>query len=68
MDEEKNNGIITWRYKMSIIKKLTVSIILVAITLAFWIIPDPVPAIDEIILTMITVGNIGKQFLKTTDS
>ena len=53
---------------MSIIKKLTVSIILVAITLAFWIIPDPVPAIDEIILTMITVGNIGKQFLKTTDS
>ena len=49
---------------MSMVKRLTVSVILLAITAVFWIIPDPVQMIDEILVTLLAVGGIRKQLLQ----
>lgn len=46
---------------MNNIKRAIVVTVLAVIAAIFWFVPDPLPMVDELIVTLFTLGGIGKQ-------
>ena len=46
---------------MSNVKKAIISLLLLILAAIFWLVPDPLPLVDEIIVTLAAIGGIGKQ-------
>lgn len=46
---------------MTIVKRAIICLLLLALAAIFWFIPDPLPLVDEIFVTLAAIGGIGKQ-------
>ena len=51
---------------MSKAKRIVVAILLLAFAVICWVVPDPLPVIDEIFATLVAIGGIGTQIRKLT--
>ncbi len=46
---------------MSIIKRIVIAVVILTIGIILCAIPEPIPVIDEFLITLATIGGIGAQ-------